>query len=746
MPSPVRAPSETTRSRGLRGVYVALLVPVITVVLCVVPRLFNPTFFYWDDTMQSFLPVWRELGEELLKGNFELMDPRGWVGGNYMAEVGYGIWNPVNIINFMVVSTMSDLALASFLVIAEFMAILSLGTYLLTRSYGANKWLAAAAGIAIPFSGFTLFYEAARWPGGLMAFAWTSLFWWSLRRAMHSNRNPLVPFLFGFLAMTAGNPYGAVAVILVSTAVGVELLLTRKPLRLISLFFVALAVGLTAVLVFFPLPLSSAVTVRQDSIIANDMFLVPGIGDLTAMSTPNYRPPTTNFFGIIDVVPSAYLAWFVLPLLPWLNFRSIARRSRQISSLYIITGVYFLLSFAPSNILLFRWPLRLIEYAYLGILVLFMVVLSAGLNTAKMKSKLVISGSIIAFGVYRAWAVYPDALQSQIAAGVLVAALLAAALLMWRRYGFKGLSAVMAGGTACVLAFQSYAFVSHNPVAALGSPVDAEVLEESADSYKGNTLQILSLEGLEPSAFVDGSLLYGNQILNAGVEDSLNRYSGISYVSFANALCMNYRGETCPEAYDRLWDDASAQVPAPLADVLRLETVVVQKSLVDVEDEPLPEGWEIVESDEYRDVLQRRTSPELPGTVSWASPGVQVLSAEQEGDSETVRLTADASGQIGFARLAWPGYTVNVNGVAQDLEEGPAGLITVDVPAGTSEVSLSFTPPGLKLGLAAMAAGWALALLLGILHAVASSRRSRRTRAVQDGRTDSRRLSQPIGR
>ncbi|MBP3034800.1 hypothetical protein J2M53_00840 [Arthrobacter sp. zg-ZUI100] len=713
--------------------------------LCVVPRLFSPTFFYWDDTMQSFLPVWRELGEKLLNGNFELMDPNGWVGGNYMAEVGYGIWNPVNIINFMAVSTMSNLALASFLVIAEFMAILSLGTFLLTRSYGANRWLAAAAGIAIPFSGFTLFYEAARWPGGLMAFAWTSLFWWSLRRAMHGNRNPLVPFIFGFLAMTAGNPYGALAVILVSAAVGVELLLTRKPLRLISLFFIALAVGLTAVLVFFPLPLSSAVTVRTDSIIANDMFLVPGIGDLTALSTPNYRPPTTNFFGIIDVVPSAYLAWFVLPLLPWLNFRSIARRSRQISSLYVITGIYFLLTFAPSNILLFRWPLRLIEYAYLGILVLFMVILSAGLSTTKMKAKLVVSGSIIAFGVYRAWAVYPDALQSQLAAGVLVAVLLVIALLLWRRSGFKGLAAGMAFGTACVLVFQSYAFVTHNPVAGLGSPVDAEVLEESTDSYRGNTLQILSLQGLEPSAFVDGSLLYGNQILNAGVEDSLNRYSGISYVSFANALCMNYRGETCPEAYDRLWDDASAQVPVPLADALRLETVVVQKSLLDLDDEPLPAGWEVVESDEYRDVLHRSASLDLPGTVSWATPGVGVLSSEQDGDSETVRLSADEGGELGFARLAWPGYGVSVNGVPQDLEEGPAGLITVDVPPGTSEVSLSFTPPGLYLGLAAMAAGWILALLMGTLHVVVSARRHR-SPTVQDHRPGSAPVSLPIAR
>ena len=301
----------------LKDWHIAVLVPLITVALCFIPRLFSPTFFYWDDTMQSFLPVWRSLGAELLQGNLELMDPSGWVGGNYMAEVGYGIWNPLNLLNFMVVANINDLALASFLVVAEFMGILALGTFLLAKSYGANRWLAAAAGIAIPFSGFTLFYEAARWPGGLMAFAWVTLFWWSLRRAMHGNRNPFLPFVLGFLTMTAGNPYGAVGIIVVCAAVGIELLLVRKPRKLVSIFFLALAVGLTAVLVFFPLPLSAAVTARTSSIIANDMFLVPGIGDLTAMSMPNYRPPIKNFYGFIESVPAAYLAWFILPLLPW---------------------------------------------------------------------------------------------------------------------------------------------------------------------------------------------------------------------------------------------------------------------------------------------------------------------------------------------------------------------------------------------------------------------------------------------
>ncbi len=109
-----------------------------------------------------------------------------------------------------------------------------------------------------------------------MAFAWITVFWWSVRRYARRNTSPFLPFFLGFLTMTAGNPYGAIGVILVLAAVAVELMLMRHWRRLIPIVIVGALVGLTAVLVYFPLPLSSAVTVRQQSEILNDLFLSPG--------------------------------------------------------------------------------------------------------------------------------------------------------------------------------------------------------------------------------------------------------------------------------------------------------------------------------------------------------------------------------------------------------------------------------------------------------------------------------------
>ncbi len=708
-----------------------IVTAAIAAVASIIPRLFNPTFYYWDDMMQSFLPLWRHMGEEIRSGRFPLMEPGGWVGGNIVAEVGYGIFNPVNIVNSVIVSNFENLSLASYFIIIQFIALLAFGTFMLARDYGSNRPLALAAGVAIPFSGFTLFYEAARWPGGLMAFAWITVFWWSVRRYARRNTSPFLPFLLGFLTMTAGNPYGAIGVILVLGAVAVELMLMRHWRRLIPIVIVGALVGLTAVLVYFPLPLSSAVTVRQQNEILNDLFLSPDMSSLLTMSTSSMTPRINNFWAPIDNVPSSYLAWFVLPLLPWLDFRSFRGRSRQIFSIYVITGIYFLLTFAPSQVLVFRWPIRLIEYVYLGVIVLVAVVASAGLKTTAWKKRLFITVAILAFGTYRAWSMVPGGGKWQIFTLAVTLGLVCLAILGWRRFGYRGLAAALVIGTIATLGMQSRQFVPNNAVAGIGSPVDAETLRDATSDYKGNTIQIFNTMKITGQEFTGGQLLYGNQILNADVNNSMGRYSGISFTTYVNALCMNYRGETCPLAYTELFKPASEKIDATLADVLQVETVAVQKTLIAPDQLQVAPGWSIVSSDDSRTILRRDKPLPYPGTVSWASDGISVQDSVRNGTDEKVTLSGTGGpGQLTLARLAWPGYTVKVDGQPQSLTQGPAGVILVDVPAGAKSVDITFTTPGLTVGLAAQAVAWFGILVFTVFHYV---RRRRNTKtAVTD--------------
>ena len=109
-----------------------------------------------------------------------------------------------------------------------------------------------------------------------------------------------MPFLFGFLAMTTGNPYAALGMVIVLAAIGLELVVQRRFARLAHLVLMGACVGVVALLVFLPLLGTSDVSARQQlANIANDTFLVPDLGDLAASSSPTYLPSITNWNGAV---------------------------------------------------------------------------------------------------------------------------------------------------------------------------------------------------------------------------------------------------------------------------------------------------------------------------------------------------------------------------------------------------------------------------------------------------------------
>jgi hypothetical protein len=180
-----------------------------------------------------------------------------------------------------------------------------------------------------------------------------------------------------------------------------------------------------------------------------------------------------------------------------------------------------------------------------------------------------------------------------------------------------------------------------------------------------------------------------------------------------------YQGSTCPDAWDTLWEKPRGS-DVVLADLLRAQTVVVQHELVRTRADDAPRGWELAESTDYVNVF-RRTEP-LPwaeGRLSALSGPVTVTADERTGDvGETVSFSRDGSGtaELTFARLAWPGYTAEVDGRAVPVEQGPAGLLTVEVPEDVEEgtLTLAWSPPGSTVSLAAAGLGLALTAFVGL--------------------------------
>jgi hypothetical protein len=256
-------------------------------------------------------------------------------------------------------------------------------------------------------------------------------------------------------------------------------------------------------------------------------------------------------------------------------------------------------------------------------------------------------------------------------------------------------------------------------------PTSAALLQSRFAKYQGTTVQLSDigldvLERVPGRAYTD--VLYGSMFSVAGVA-STTAYSGIGFSALDNRLCQSYQGSVnCPAAWTRLWL-APDGYSAPLADLLRARTVVVQNSLVDTRHRTPPPGWHrtpAAETSGLATVWTRdRALPWPGGRLSYAPPGVRVLAdtmTGQVGEHLTYRRTGTGPAALTFARLAWPGYTATVDGRPTTVRPGPFGLLVVDLPAGprAGAVELSWHPPGWRVSWVAFGLGLALTAGLGV--------------------------------
>ena len=356
-----------------------VVVVVATAAFATIPKLASTWFYQRGDTAAQFAPTWYHLGHLTRDGVFPAwLDPSTWAGGNYAAEALFGIYDPLNIPVWLAMASASDLMTTMFLIKLVFLVLLALGTYLLCVEYGAQRWAAAALAVALPFGGFTLFWDAGSWASGLIAFAYTPWVWFVLRKVLRGTANPFWGFVVGALAVTQGNPYGVLALIVIGLGLVLEGLLDHDVSGVLKLVGAGVCAALVLPLVYLPLLGTSSLTVRAfGALIANTGKMQPTSGDLLQLSMPSSVPPITAIVGPM-AVPATYLAWFVLPLLPWLRWAALRGRGRALAAPLVVGVIYLGLTLAPSKLWMFRWPLRVSEYLYLAVAVLFALAAERG--------------------------------------------------------------------------------------------------------------------------------------------------------------------------------------------------------------------------------------------------------------------------------------------------------------------------------------------------------------------------------
>jgi hypothetical protein len=710
-----------------------LLVCVLTAAYSTIPYLVTPWFYQRGDTAAQFAPTWWRFGQAVREGQWPVwMDPGSWAGGNYVGEALFGTYNPINLLIWLGVSYGPDLAVSTLVVKATVMVLLALGTYLLAREYDAAPWAAAVVAVALPFSGFTLFWDAGSWPSGLQAFAYTPWVWWAMRRTLRGVGSPVWVVLIGALAVLNGNPYGTLAVVVVGAALLVEGLVSKQWGGVVRLALAGLCVAAFLPLVYLPLLANADLAVRSGgALFENSGKLRPTAGDLLAASSPFHVPPIRAITGPMKV-PATFLAWFALPLLPWLRYGVLRARSRELVGLGLVTVIYLAMALGPSKLWLFRWPLRVIEYCYLGLLVVLAVLLTQGLARSAVRPRLVASGLIVLGIGYLTWSQDPGALRraaaGMVLVGVLTLFLLAAHLFLKRP---AAIATVALAGVGVVLGSQVLVFGENASSRVWHVPSDVSALQQRFADREGRVMQFADLKPLQNQGRIKElerqwqHFLPGSMYHPAGV-DAVNNYTGMGYKPFTKFFCMEYDGLTQPCGYRNLWRVGQGGQPA-MADLMKLDTIVVAPELA--KGVSPGDGWEVAEKDDDVQVLRRTAPHDFEGSeLAWAGGGVdaQDASSSEDGLSHRVVVQAPEGGRLVWSMLAWHGWSAELDGKALEVKPTDVGLVSVELPKGTSgAVTLAYRPPGLVVGVAGAAVGLLGALVLGLV-----GRRARRRHRV----------------
>jgi hypothetical protein len=663
-----------------------------------IPLITNNRFYYYDDTQAGAFGIWFEIGTKLSAGEWPLFSDTAWGAGNYAAEGQWGIWNPLILMIGWLASRSANIVVFSTILKITLLCILAAGTFLLARSYKARPEWAAIAGVAVTLTGFTVYMDAASWVTGLMVFSLLPLTWYGLRRMAFQNGNPAFALAPAYLLITIGYVHGTLMLVIVIMGLLLETWLHGSRRSALRLILAGLVCGLIAMAVYLPGVLTAPVTARTGGI-ANSGFLTTDLTGLITAWVPGSLPQVTGWWGGFATVPLLYVAWF-LPVVSMVDYSKVKAASRELSAVWFVGLLSLALTLAPSDLGPLRFPIRIMPYVSLAVLLTLSVMISRFRVPALSRGRVTVTAATVLAGLYLGWSQFPSFRMAALF-GVLAVAGIAGLLVLlyiprWRPR-FK-LSVVLAGGVVLV----SMAIALGQHVAFKSSPLPDYRMPDTPDSYARQ------LPGAQGGTFIVGDpTKLGPDIWNETLASNAwylnsaevqNLYSPIMFARYAEDLCISSHGWTCGAAAVKLFE-TDATTGKVLADLLSIDTVQLLRDPAAPSNESIdrapPGGWH-EDSRSADSVVWVRDQPLLnTGQLVWTSEGT-ALSLVSESNQEIV-ISVDQMGEAPakavLSRLAWPGYDADGATLRAPLR---GYLLEVEIPADSvgKTITVRFEPPG----------------------------------------------------
>ena len=663
-----------------------------------IPLITNHRFYYYDDTQAGAFGIWFEIGTKLSAGEWPLFSDSAWGAGNYAAEGQWGIWNPMILLIGWMASNSANIVVFSTILKITCLCILSAGTFLLARSYKAGAEWSAIAGVSVTLTGFTVYMDASSWVTGLMVFSLLPLTWYGLRRMALEEGNPFLALVPAYALITIGYVHGTIMLVIVFVALLLESWLLGGRRSALRLLFAGLVCGLISMAVYLPGVLTAPVTARSGGI-GNSGFLTPDLTGIFTAWVPGSLPQVTGWWGTFATVPLLYVAWF-LPVLAIVDYSKVKAASRKLTALWVVGLLSLALTLAPSDLGPLRFPVRIMPYVSLAVLLALSVMVSRFRVPVLGRGRMIAIGAISLAGIYLGWSQHPT-VRSAALFGLLACIGIAGILfvLYFRRQGLRLKRPVlMAGGVllvSMVIAAGQHIAFKAAPLPDFGMPDAPESYSRQLPEAQGGTFIVGDPTRLGPEIWNE-TLASNAWYLNSA--EVQNLYSPIMFAKYAEDLCIASHGWSCGAAAGKLFetDPTTGKV---LADLLSIDTVQILRDPDPLSNTafngPPPAGW--YEASKSADsVVWVRDEPQLnTGQLVWTSEGTALSLVSESNQEVVIRVDrmGDAPGQAVLSRLAWPGYDAQGATVAAPLR---GYLLKVDIPAGSvgRTVTVRFEPPG----------------------------------------------------
>jgi hypothetical protein len=754
-------------SPGRRGLRAAGLFLAADALLMLLVGLWQPRFFYIDDMQAQYLPVWRWLGDRTGLGGPPLIDPDQGSGGAFVADLQYGVLDPVHWVLTALVAQIDDLNLAAWGLKTLVVVVLGLGTTVLATHLGARPVWAAAAAVGAANGGFLLWFGSSWWPSG-WGTAWLPWLWWAL--SSRSRWSVPAAAAAAYLLMTSGYPYvlpfaGVVVVGVLAEHVlragrgaGVRALLDRPLLARLGAGAGGALLGAPGLLTASVLtPLSQRSQADPDSF-GNPGTFVPNFLDVL-LGGPTTSPAVAGWWGQILPPPVMATAWFVLPVLalvrwghrpdgeaPW--------RGRGIATAGLLTLAALAATQTPTIVADLRFPFRYVVVVQL-VLPLLVAVLASRCGVSTAPRRLALAGGLLLVQAAVSVSRSPSLWRWHLLAALVGLAALATLALLGRRIPPREKGAPLRARNAAALALVALvltaaaplvsirAAVSYQAVGALavgeeptGLPAravyESELWPSTAAEFRAASQGV----GLNATvvwwggAGADRGALVGVPIGSAGLLAGIRAgygYTSLGQAGWADRWCADFIGQltACPAPEERLLETVPGTDVSWLL-ALSKDVVLLDDRAPDRVLEEFGRQYRLVGED--RGFLRFERVDPTPGRITWVSEAVtsvEALEVAEETESYQVEWSGDG-GRV-FARIPWwPGYTATLDGQPVPIEVVDGTAVAVALPSGegSGTLEIRYERPRQTAGRAAVVLG-ALVTVAALGLGLAPRRRSR---------------------